>query len=408
MDCFIPAGDKKKCTGCGLCVQKCPRKCIQMQRDEEGFFYPEVNVNMAQCVQCGLCEKACQSLIGSSMYHSRSEAFFCMASNERHELLQSSSGGVFSLIAKGFIQQGGYVCGCVYDKTMRAVHILTDREEELCKMRGSKYVQSSLDDVYSAIREALHNNRKVLFTGTGCQVAAVRAFVGEHLKDNLYTMEILCHGVPSPGFFEQYVQYLERKHQGKVVDIQFRNKEKDGWGSEHKTCIILQDKNGGIMKIRPMLPSYFSAFFYGMNLRESCYACNYARGERVADLTLGDFWGAWKKYGADFHDGISVVAVNSEKGHQLCRGIEKKASHFERLQEKEAMHGNGNFYAPVVRPVDRNTFYRDKESGGYAKVWKRVYLSKTYRKKVIKSIYGAIVPKKLRMIRQSLRMKINR
>lgn len=404
MEYYIPAGEKGKCTGCGLCAEKCPQKCIQMKRDKEGFAYP--TIDMAQCVQCKICERSCQALTASDMFYPKSHDFFCAVSSDKDELLKSSSGGIFSLLAKSFIRQGDYIAGCMYDDNMTAVHVLTNDEEVLSAMRGSKYVQSNLQQLFLSINDILRKGKKVLFTGTGCQISAVRAFVGERFQENLYTVEILCHGVPSPLFFECYVRYLERKHHGRVTDIQFRNKEKDGWGSEHKTCVLLRTGDGKVKKVRPFMPAYFSSFFYGMNLRESCYACKYAQGQRTADLSIGDFWGAWKKYGRNFDEGISVAAVNSEKGKQLSQIVIDNSTHFEWLSEKEAMHGNDSFYSPVVRPKEREAFYDNVERSGYAGIWKKVYLNKTYRKKVFKSLYGALIPKKIRMIRHTIRRKL--
>ncbi len=382
-----------QCTGCGLCVVQCPRKCIEMSPDKEGFLFPVVDEN--QCVNCGFCLKECPAISSSDFFaYQGPRTYYSAIIKDKDLLLKSSSGGVFGALANRVIAEGGYVCGCVYDEEMNAVHTVTNDWNCVMRMFGSKYVQSSAYNCYGKIEKLLLDGQKVLFSGTACQIAALRKFLNIGYS-NLICVEILCHGVPSPGLFKKYVKHLEKKLSGQVLDVQFRNKEKHGWGSEHRTCVVYK-KQGKVKKFRPLLPAYFSAFFYGLNLRESCYQCKYAKIERIADLTIGDFWGAFAKYGKIFNEGISVISVNSPLGYDIIKEIQNQFDFLEVLPEAQAIRSNDNFLHPVKRPREREYFYKDLKKNGYCGLWKKTYFTKTYRRKTLASIYGALVPAKIR------------
>lgn len=391
--------EKTSCMGCGICAEKCPSKCIQMVEDGEGFRFPRIDTG--QCVDCGVCVHLCPTTIATDPLFSKAErSYFCGIIKDKEILLKSSSGGVFSALANYIIGEGGYVCGCVYNDNLEAIHILSNQRQDIEKMYGSKYVQSRAEHCFPEILEHLKEDEKILFTGTACQIAALRLYVGKEYP-NLYCVEILCHGVPSPGFLKSYRVYLEKKLKGKVKDIHFRDKRKNGWGSEHRTCVIYE-KNGKIAEYRPILPAYFSSFFYGLSLRESCYQCKFATLERVADLTIGDFWGSWKKYRKRFNAGISVIGINTKKGQWLVGGIDEMFDFCEVLTESEAIVSNDNFVHPIKRPIERTNFYTGLLENGYSGLWKKTYSAKTYRKKILASIYGAFVPEKIRIALHSI------
>lgn len=385
---------RNECTGCGLCAMKCPKQCISMDEDEEGFRYPKIDT--MKCIKCGICIALCPSTSISNLLFNKAERkYFCGIIKDKDMLLKCSSGGVFGALAEYILSIGGYVCGCVYNDNMEATHILSNQKQDIERMFGSKYVQSRSEHCFFEIRKHLEENKNVMFTGTACQIAALHIYLRKEYK-TLYCVEIICHGVPSPGLFRQYKKYLEKKLNGKIKDIRFRDKRKYGWGSEHRTCVIYEKANK-IFEYRPMLPAYFSAFFYGLNLRESCYSCRYARSERVADLTIGDFWGSWKKYQKRFREGISVVGINTNKGRILTTNIFNMLNFYEDLLENEAIVSNDNFTHPIKRPLERNNFYNGIIRNGYKGLWKKTFLSKTYKKKTLVSIYGIFVPEKIRL-----------
>mgnify|MGYP005775751039 CR=1 FL=1 len=386
--------DKNQCTGCGLCSEKCPKQCILMFEDEEGFRFPKID--NAKCVGCGLCMATCPASTAADVLYSKyNRSYYCGIIKDKEVLIKSSSGGVFGVLAEYIIRNGGYVCGCIYTDEMEAVHILSNHKQDIEKMYGSKYVQSRVEHCFPTILDHLNSNDMVMFTGTACQIAALRLFLGKEYS-MLYCVEILCHGVPSPGLFRMYKNYLEKSLGGKIRDIRFRDKSRDGWGSEHRTRIIYE-KHGKLYDKWPILPAYFSSFFYGLNLRESCYQCKFATSERVADLTIGDFWGSWAKYKRRFNEGISVVGVNTEKGIELFEKISDKFSFFEVLQEEEAVVSNDNFTHPIKRPTERNSYYDGIQKNGYRGIWRKAYFSKTYRRKTLASIYGVFIPEKIRI-----------
>ena len=386
--------EKNQCTGCGLCSVKCPKQCILMIEDEEGFRFPQINSE--KCVDCGLCLNICPATTtADKLYSKYDRSYYCGIIKDKEILIKSSSGGVFGALAEYIIRNGGYVCGCIYTDEVEAVHILSNQKQDIEKMYGSKYVQSRVEHCFPVILDHLNSNDTVLFTGTACQIAALRLFLGKDYP-KFYCVEILCHGVPSPGLFRMYKNYLENSLGGKIKDIRFRDKSRDGWGSEHRTRIIYE-KNGKLYDKRPILPAYFSSFFYGLNLRESCYQCRFATSERVADLTIGDFWGSWAKYKKRFYEGISVVGVNTEKGAELFRNISNGFIFLENLSEDEAIVSNDNFIHPIKRPKERTSFLSNLQKADYRGLWLKTYFTKTYRKKVLASIYGAFVPEKIRL-----------
>lgn len=386
--------EKNQCTGCGLCSVKCPKQCVLMVEDEEGFRFPKID--SSKCVGCGLCLNTCPATTAADgLYSKYNRSYYCGIIKDNEVLIKSSSGGVFGVLAEYIIRNGGYVCGCIYTDEMEAIHILSNRKQDIEKMYGSKYVQSRVEHCFTEILDHLNSNEMILFTGTACQIAALRLFLDKDYS-KLYCVEILCHGVPSPGLFRMYKKYLEKSLGGKIKDIRFRDKSRDGWGSEHRTRIVYE-RNGKIHDKRPLLPAYFSAFFYGLDLRESCYQCKFAKPERATDLTIGDFWGSWAKYKKRFKEGISVIGVNTEKGSDLFLNVLNCFTFLEYLSEKEAIVSNDNFTHSIKRPKERTAFLSDILKKGYSGLWLKTYFTWTCRKKTLVSIYGAFVPEKIRL-----------
>ncbi len=386
---------RENCSGCSLCSLICTRDSITMIEDGEGFLQPVVNYET--CIDCGKCYNLCPSKERVELENK--PQYYSAVAKDKQLLNKSSSGGVFITLASSFIERGGYVCGCVFNEQMVAVHICTNKIEDVKRMMGSKYVQSSITQCMTEVKRLLKDNKRVLFTGTACQVEAIKRFT--HNPENLFCVDILCHGVPSPLYLKKYVDYLQRKHGGKLINLQFRNKDKRGWGSEHRTYYEIQ-RNGAIKGYRPSIPAYFCSFFWGINLRESCYNCKFTGTQRVSDITIGDFWGSWSYYKKAFREGISIVSINSNKGESLFNSVKDHFDTCSLIPMKDALGTNTNFYHPTVKPCTRDGFYKDITKKSYEQMRTRVYFDKTSRKKLLVSLYGLLTPESIKRIRRSI------
>lgn len=383
MNKYLTALDPSLCCGCGACVAACPKGCLEMQPSEEGFEYPVlINDN---CISCGICTKKCPI----ENPPQKNEIKNCYAAKNNNTAIRnnSSSGGIFASLAEYVISQGGSVFGAELDIEKRSLsHVEISKSEDLPRIMGSKYIQSKTDSVYPGIKKLLEEGKPVLFAGTSCQAAGLRLYLGREY-DNLYIVDLLCHGVPSPKIFRAYVKHLEKKHGGYLCDICFRDKEKNGWSITLRYDI---QQNGKTKRhyVAAGLSPYFFAFLRGRVLRESCYKCPYASLERAGDITLADFWGI-EKAGVtmDTAGGVSCVLVTSEKGERLFDAINEKTERLPVTQEQATM-GNINFYKPTERPAQRNTVYSDLDIHGFD------YVAKTYCKNprklriIIKNILG--------------------
>ena len=383
------------CSGCSLCSLNCPHKCITMQSDEEGFIQPVID--KSTCTDCGACYHVCPC---KEPYDTENEpVYYASAIANKSLLKKSSSGGLFIAMATYIIEQRGYVCGCVFNEHMVAEHICTNSIDVVKQMMGSKYVQSNITSCLVEIKQLIKDNKKVLFTGTACQVAAVKHFTKN--PTNLFCVDILCHGVPSPLYFKKYVDYLQNKHHGRLTKIEFRNKDKRGWGAEHRTYYEIEKANS-TRGYRPFLPAYFSAFFWGINLRESCYNCKFTGTNRVSDITIGDFWGSWYYFMKEFKDGISIASVNTDKGHALLAGIKEYLDYCIEIPQKDALGSNTNFYHPTQKPSTRDSFYQDIKNKRYEQLRMRVFLDKTSRRKLLVSLYGLLIPEYIKKLKRKL------
>ncbi len=313
---MISINEKKQCSGCHACSNACPKNCIQMVSDEEGFWYPQVNKD--QCIDCGMCEKVCPIIHKWQPDDSRTTTAMAAMNKNEEIRLKSSSGGIFTLIAESIIDQGGVVFGAAFADDFKSVHhICVNNKVDLEKLRGSKYVQSKIGDTYKQAKEYLDSGRKVLFTGTPCQIGGLYSFL---LKDydNLYTQDIICHGVPSPMVWEKYVEELEKKAAAVTKHMSFRNKTK-GW----KSYSVSFDFKNSKRYIRSHSDdSYIKAFISNICLRPTCYTCSFKSIKRQADLTLADFWGIQNVLPEmDDDKGTSLVLMHSPKGTTLLDSI---------------------------------------------------------------------------------------
>lgn len=306
---MISIKNKKNCCGCSACQQICPKNCIIMKVDSEGFLYPVVE--REKCVQCGLCEKVCPILNKSNIKQDvQAVAAYVKDENVR---LSSSSGGVFTALATHILKENGVVFGAAFDEKYMAHHIGIENINDLYKLQGSKYLQSRTENTYQQAESFLKTGRKVLYTGTACQIAGLKNYLRKEY-DNLYTVDILCHGVPSPKLWEKYLKENEDAHHSKITQVSFRKKA-FGWKNfamslsfENKEEYLKEHDGDPFMKL----------FLKNICLRPSCHDCRFKTLNRPSDITIGDCWGI-QYYIPKMDDdkGTSVLLTHSKKGIEL-------------------------------------------------------------------------------------------
>lgn len=304
MNCYLKSGKKADCCGCMNCMYKCPVNAITEEIDEEGFKYPRVN--MEKCIQCGLCEKVCSF---ETMKLQDMQSAYAMKHKNDDVRMASSSGGAFTAITDYFLDHDYKIYGAILDEEMQVVHVGSKEKVLRDKMRGSKYVQSNLSGVYEEIEQDLKKGEKVLFSGTPCQVNALSLYLGQEYS-NLFTVDIICHGVISPRFFQDYLKLVSKG--SKIKSYVFRDKNAADWGT-HKASIVCGDEEN-----KQYLPYFMNAFNRRFAFRPSCHNCKFTKTERSSDITMADFWGI-QSIDKDFGDskGVSLVCVNTDKGAAL-------------------------------------------------------------------------------------------
>ena len=365
--------NKDKCCACGACKNICPKHAISMEEDEYGFIYPVINERL--CIKCGKCKKVC-NYQNDDIKEESKEAYVSSA-KDINLLLKSASGGVFATLAGSIIEKDGVVYGVSMNNvnnTLKPEHIRVNNKEFIKKLQGSKYVQSDTANSFINIERDLKEGKMVLFSGTPCQVAGLKGYLGRKYE-NLYVVDIICHGVPSAKFFQDYISILMKKWNGQILDFKFRDKT-NGWGLNAK--VIYKDKNNKakIKRIPYGESSYFDMFLKSETYRENCYSCPYATKGRVGDITIGDYWGVQKEHpelmveaGGEYNDanGISCVLVNNEKGKQLLKLLNNKVSINLSTIEKVARK-NGQLKNPSNCPETRKEILEIYKEHGYFEV----------------------------------------
>lgn len=327
------------CTGCALCAANCPKSCISMNPiDNLGHLFPVVN--QETCIDCGLCQKSCPSLNPLE----RTEPMECFAawSKDDVDYKTSTSGAAASVFSSYIVCNGGVVYGCAVLPGLDVKHIRVDNANDLKKLKGSKYVQSSIEECLPLLKKDVKQKLPVLFIGTPCQVAAVKKLFDSQ-PDNLYLIDIICHGTPSLDFLKDHVK---KKAPDALYDkVVFRN--------GNRICLEILSENQDVyytdLTNKRFEDLYLNSFFDGFSYRDSCYNCQYANPKRVGDVTIGDFWGLGKVVPADeipdHKNGCSVLLPCSEKGKVLIEKVSSQFNIFERSVE-EAVKGNHQLQHP--------------------------------------------------------------
>lgn len=365
--------DKVDCCGCTACASACPKSAITMSADGFGFKIPEVNEDL--CIDCGRCLKVCQFNKNYNRYSNFEKPIvYGVRHNDEQELAKSQSGAASWAIIQTFLESAGIVYGASFENVYHVSHTKAINLFEAQKFRGSKYVQSDLDGVFSSIKNDLKDGNRVLFIGTGCQVAGLKSYIPIALHDKLFTVDLVCHGTPSPAVWTEYIKYLENKHKSKATNAAFRNK-RFGWHSHIET---IKMKN----QVRELENTSFRKLFYDhVIVRKSCTKCPFTNIHRVSDITIADFWG-WEKYYTEWNDnmGVNVLFVNSEKGMRLfkqmspyissiksslekCIQPQMKApitANYNIMEHAESLFRKGGYKALACRYGDLNPLFRMK------------------------------------------------
>lgn len=350
------------CCGCGACSAACPKGCISMGRDNLGFSRPIVNAEI--CIDCGACEQACPAIGERSVDQLKSVSW---AKSDSSELLdRSSSGGIFGLLARKVLSEGGVVCGAAFDEGCRTVrHVLVGNETGLDAVMRSKYVQSSIGkEVYRGVRNAIRSGRRVLFAGTACQVAGMRGYLGKLGESDLFlSVDVICHGVPSPELWSRWIDYRGEAFGSDVCDVNMRSKT-TGWLSYSAAYKHAAEKdNTRDIESRVFGEDwYMKAFLANASLRSSCLACP-AKRSSGADVTLGDFWGFQNIHPeVDCSKGVSAVLCNSKKGERAFKAISRITLNGSATLD-EVVAGNPSLIRSVSPHPMRDEFLNDVASG---------------------------------------------
>ena len=376
---MIEVKEKYECCGCEACVQACPKQCISFEEDAEGFRYPLVD--KSACIDCGLCERVCPVL--NQAEARKPLSVFAAKNRNEKELLESSSGGVFVLLAKAVLKEGGVVFGARFDKDWNVVHSYAETEYEAKAFMGSKYVQSRIGNSYAEAKGFLTAGRKVLFTGTSCQIAGLKRYLRKDY-DNLLTADVICHGVPSPKVWRMYLKEIKKNaRQGensvsspitrhvserdtrtngdaKVTGISFRDKQL-GWKKFSFALTLAEASADGkkntvsFSHIHREDP-FMKLFLKNVILRPSCNHCPAKSGRSMSDITIADFWGIEKVLPEfDDHRGVGLVLVHSEKGQDMIHRLNMDIM---AADYQAALAGNSSYATPVRPHQNRQKFFR--------------------------------------------------
>ncbi|MBS7130553.1 Coenzyme F420 hydrogenase/dehydrogenase, beta subunit C-terminal domain [Clostridium sp.] len=383
--------DKSKCCGCRACEQICPIEIIHMEEDTEGFIYPQVG---DKCIECKLCEKVCPLLNDNKKL---SEEFvpkvYAAHIKDEEILVNSSSGGIFTALAEAVLRQQGMVFGAAYNEEMNVEHICINKIDDLHKLRGSKYVQSNTLATYGQVKQILGKERYVLYVGTPCQIAGLKRYLGK-VYERLITVDLVCHGTPSPKIFREYIQYLNSKSNKKVKEFNFRYKGEYGWGLRYQLKFNCNKDETNIAALSP----YYYAFLNDMLHRPVCYSCPYATEQREGDITLADYWGIEQEHPKAFNEkGNSLIIVNSTKGAELLGKIESKLEIVESSMDV-AKKKNGNLSKPSNKHSYRDIIYIDLEKHGFKYISKKYCRPRKYLRLKISNMIPSTIKKYLKKL----------
>ncbi len=385
---MINISDKTNCCGCTACKSICTHQAITMKPDEQGFLYPCINID--KCTNCGLCEKVCP-ITNNDKRNASYQTIYAARTKQDDVLMRSSSGGMFYTLASYVVAElKGIVIGVKYDENMVVKHAVADTLDGLKCFHGSKYVQSHIEGIFEITKRYLEDKRYVLFTGTPCQVHALKLFLKKEYE-NLLTMDLICHSVPSPLIFKEYVNFVEQKVHKKLVSIDMRNKKK-GWSHAFYYYYYFADGTSlGDDKLG--VAHWGKLFFSGLITRPSCNQCRFTNLRRTGDITVADYWDDSNKRPDTYSNkGTSLVIINTQKGREIYDTIKTNVD-FWVLTESEAMQPC--LQHPHAANPKRELFWTFYNKHGFSKSYKKFFTTPWYSKgyKLFKKCAGVIIRK---------------
>ncbi len=364
---------RNSCTGCYGCFNACNEDALSFQLNQEGFVEPFIDSE--KCTDCGVCQKRCPMIETQLNERLDSPISFAEWSKDDFTRINSSSGGVFTELSKIIIEEGGVVFGVTFDNSFKARHISIENEEDIALIRGSKYVQSHIDDAYKKAVSIAFQGRPVLFSGTPCHISAINLFIRSNPEIEIYTCEVICHGIPSESIFRSYLDYFSQLKNSKIREYSFRDKTL-GW---KKSGIKIIFNNGEEYFRRWLKDPFMIGFLRDIYLRPICYACPFAHLPRGADITIGDFWGVPKEL--DDPRGVSAVIINTPKGEKLFEkvsNVEKVKVSLNQISLYNPRLVNGHLESVPYR----KDFYKLLESNGFEAVMEKYLKPYTWFQKL--------------------------
>lgn len=372
---LIDETNKKDCCGCTACANICPKNAITMEEDFEGFLYPVINKD--KCINCGLCDKICP-VKNKNVKTEKFEEAYALRIKDKDVLKKSTSGGFFTPISEYIISLGGVVYGVGFDENWNVCHKEAKSKENIQEFKGSKYVQSNLNGIFKKVEDNLKKEKYVLFSGTPCQVEGLKKYLKKDY-DKLYTVDLICHGVPSPKLWREYLKFQEKKYKSKIKEVYFRNKT---YGYHSGTMKMVFD-NGkeyyGSARVDYMLKSFFKE----ISSRPSCYDCRFKTRNHISDITIYDCWNI-EKLNPDVKDddlGFTNIIVNSIKGKNILQEIKDKFNIYKVDINKQIELDGSMVEHSAIPNNNRNLYYKDLDELGieknlnkYIKVSKKDYL----------------------------------
>jgi len=366
---MLNLNNNSNCTGCCACFSVCPKSAILMTENSEGFLFPKINIKT--CIGCELCVKVCPAIKPLTKNNSEIKAFTVINNDEKIRR-ESSSGGVFSAIAEKIIQKEGIVFGAKFCEDFSVRHSWADNLEGLKAFRGSKYVQSNINNSFKECKQFLDIGKEVLFSGTPCQIQGLKKYLRKEYT-NLLTIDFICHGVPSPLLWRKYKEYHENKLMSKISNVTFRNKI-TGWEHYSVTLTFENKKQYSIINNKDC---YMQLFLKDLALRESCYNCPAKGTERISEITLADFWGVQSEY-PEFYDdkGTSLVFVHNQNLISLFSDCCK----IKEIDINKGIKHNPSIINSCIKPKKRDSFFEDLKKKDFGQIIKKYTEIPLYKK----------------------------